>query len=148
MPFQSASRTRQEVRRAVMGDEASLDHSALGASELAKPLRELADGYCWDVWARPQLALQTRCLVTVATLAALDRPRQLRVHIAGALRNGSTPGEVAEVLLHTALYAGLPAAANGFIALIETVGAAPGGGEAPAAPPAGARRPRTRRAAG
>jgi 4-carboxymuconolactone decarboxylase len=138
MPFQSGSRTRQEVRRAVMGDEASPDHSTLGASDLAKPLRELADGYCWDVWARPELALQTRCLVTIATLAALDRPRQLRVHIAGALRNGSTPGEVAEVLLHTALYAGLPAAANGFIALIETVDpAAAGGGEAPVAPPAG-----------
>ena len=62
------------------------------------------------IWSRPGLAIRDRSLVTVAQLAALGRTEELRAHLAGALNVGLTRDELIEVLMQTAVYAGVPAA--------------------------------------
>jgi 4-carboxymuconolactone decarboxylase len=62
------------------------------------------------IWSRPGLAIRDRSLVTVAQLAALGRSDELRLHLAGALNVGITREELIEVLMQTAIYAGVPAA--------------------------------------
>jgi 4-carboxymuconolactone decarboxylase len=74
----------------------------------------------WEVWARPGLDLKTRTLCQVAMLAGMGVERELRFHIRGALRNGNTPEEIAEVVMHVAAYAGMPIATEAMLALIET----------------------------
>ena len=63
-----------------------------------------------DVWERPNLSKRDRSLITVATLVALGRERQLHGHLERALRNGVTKDEVGELITHLAFYAGWPAA--------------------------------------
>ena len=67
-----------------------------------------------DVWDRPGLPYRDRSIATIAVLTALGRDDQLASHIGLGLRNGLTPAEVCEVIFHTAVYAGVPAALNGF----------------------------------
>ena len=71
--------------------------------------------YAWgDVWTRDGLDRRTRSCVTLAVLAALHCDDELAMHVRAARRNGLTPDEIGEVLLHTAVYAGLPAANTAF----------------------------------
>ncbi len=63
-----------------------------------------------DVWERPGLSKRDRSLITVATLVALYRPEQLRVHLARALSNGVTKDEISELITHLAFYSGWPTA--------------------------------------
>ncbi len=63
-----------------------------------------------DVWERPGLSKRDRSLITVATLVALYRPEQLRVHLARALDNGVTKDEISELITHLAFYSGWPTA--------------------------------------
>jgi alkylhydroperoxidase/carboxymuconolactone decarboxylase family protein YurZ len=65
-----------------------------------------------EVWARPGLDLQTRSCVTIAILTALARPDYLAIHLKIGLENGLSPEEMREVIFHTAVYAGMPAAAQ------------------------------------
>jgi 4-carboxymuconolactone decarboxylase len=67
---------------------------------------------------------RTRSLLNIAMLAALNRPHELRIHVAGALRNGCTPEEIREVLLQAAIYCGLPAAVDAFRVAREVLGEA------------------------
>jgi 4-carboxymuconolactone decarboxylase len=62
------------------------------------------------VWARPGLDRRTRSAITLALLTALGRDEELAMHVRAARRNGLSPEEIGEVLLHTAVYAGVPAA--------------------------------------
>jgi alkylhydroperoxidase/carboxymuconolactone decarboxylase family protein YurZ len=62
------------------------------------------------IWSRPGLPIRDRSLVTVAQLAALGRTEELRAHLAGAMNVGLTRDELIEVLMQTAVYAGVPAA--------------------------------------
>ena|SRR5215831_13344222 len=68
-----------------------------------------------EIWARPNLDLRTRSLVTIAALAALGRPNGLRLNIEMALNNGATREEIAETLLQMAPYAGFPACWEGLL---------------------------------
>jgi alkylhydroperoxidase/carboxymuconolactone decarboxylase family protein YurZ len=72
--------------------------------------RWVAESAFGMIWARPGLPIRDRSLVTVAQLAALGRTEELRAHLAGALNVGLTRDELIEVLMHTAIYAGVPAA--------------------------------------
>jgi 4-carboxymuconolactone decarboxylase len=72
--------------------------------------RYVAESAFGTIWSRPGLPLRDRSLVTVAQLAALGRTEELRAHLAGALNVGLTRDELIEVLMHTAVYAGVPAA--------------------------------------
>lgn len=78
-------------------------------------IQDYADEVCFGtVWSRPGIDYKTRSILNIALLVALNRPNQLRSHINGALNNGCSRNELKEILLHTAVYAGLPAAYDGF----------------------------------
>ena len=72
--------------------------------------RYVAESAFGMLWSRPNLAVRDRSLVTVAQLAALGHSQELRAHLAGALNVGITREELIEVLMQTAVYAGVPAA--------------------------------------
>ncbi len=98
------------VRREVLGDE-HVDRAMNRSTPLTEPFQELITRYAWGaVWAREGLDRQTRSAITVAVLTALGREQELALHIRAARRNGLSKAEIGEVLLHTAIYAGVPAA--------------------------------------
>lgn len=102
------------VRRAVLG-AAYVDKAIAEADDFTRPLQELVTEYCWGaVWTRPGLPRQTRSLINLAMLTALNRPHEVKLHLRGALRNGCTKEEIMEVLLQTAIYCGVPAAVDSF----------------------------------
>ncbi len=102
------------VRREVMGEE-YVERSFREADDFSRPFQELVTEYAWGaVWTRPGLPRKVRSLLTVAMMAALNRPHELRLHLRGALRNGCTAEEIRETLLQAAVYAGMPAALDAF----------------------------------
>src|SRR5688572_29538172 len=102
------------VRRAVLG-AAHVDRATAGADALDAEFQDLLTRYAWgEVWARPGLPRHTRSLVTLAMLVALNRPDEFRLHVRAAAANGVTADELKEVLLHAAVYCGLPAANAAF----------------------------------
>lgn len=103
-----------KVRREVLGD-AHVDRSLAQVSDFSRPIQELVTEYCWgEVWTRDGLPRQTRSLVNIAMLTALNRGHELAVHVRGAITNGVTEEEIQEVLLQTAIYVGVPAALESF----------------------------------
>jgi 4-carboxymuconolactone decarboxylase len=102
------------VRREVLGD-AYVDRAIAGATPFTAAFQDFITRYAWgDVWARDGLDRRTRSCVTLALLTALHAHDELAMHVRAARRNGVTPEEIAEVLLHTAVYAGVPAANSAF----------------------------------
>lgn len=102
------------VRREVLGDE-HVDRAAAAATPFTEPFQELITRYAWGgVWTRPDLDRRTRSAITLALLTALRQPDELALHVRAAVRNGLTPAEIREVLLHTAIYSGVPAANTAF----------------------------------
>jgi 4-carboxymuconolactone decarboxylase len=102
------------IRREVLGD-AHVDRAIDATTDFTAPFQDFITRYAWgEVWAREQLDRRTRSAVTLAALTALGRTHELPLHVRGALRNGLTAVEIGEVLLHTAVYAGVPAANSAF----------------------------------
>jgi 4-carboxymuconolactone decarboxylase len=102
------------TRREVLGDE-HVDRAVANTSAFTAPFQEFITRYAWgDVWSRPGIDRRTRSAITLAALTALRADNEIAMHVRAAIRNGLTPGEISEVLLHTALYAGLPAANAAF----------------------------------
>ena len=102
------------VRREVLGD-AHVDRSVAATTPFTEAFQDFLTRYAWgEVWSRPGLDRRTRSAVTLAVLTALHCRDELAMHVRAALRNGLSPAEISEVLLHTALYAGLPAANEAF----------------------------------
>lgn len=88
---------------------------AAAADDFTRPLQDLVTEYCWGaVWGRDGLPPKIRSMLTLAMLAALNRPHELRTHVKAALNNGVTREEIREVLLQVAVYAGVPAAVDSF----------------------------------
>jgi 4-carboxymuconolactone decarboxylase len=86
-----------------------------GEFELKKFLGRVTTEFVWGtVWCRPQLELKIRCLVTLAMNIALQRTRDIRLHMAGALRNGASQEEICEVILQSGVYCGMPTAQEVF----------------------------------
>ena len=99
-----------QVRREVLGD-AHVDRAQANTSAMTRPFQEYITRSAWgEVWTRPTLDRRTRSCVTLAVLATLGHERELAMHVRAAVRNGLSAIEIAEVLLHTAVYAGVPAA--------------------------------------
>lgn len=99
-----------QVRKEVMG-EAFVDKAMGNTSAYMEPVQEWINENAWgSVWQREGLDRKTRSLVTVGMLAALKASTEIKGHIQGALNNGATPEEIREVLLHSAVYCGAPAA--------------------------------------
>ena len=102
------------VRRAVLGD-AHVDRALASRTPFTSEFQELITRYAWgEMWTRPSLPRPTRSLVTLALLVALGRHEELAMHVRGALRNGVSIDEIKDLLLHTAIYCGVPAANSAF----------------------------------
>jgi 4-carboxymuconolactone decarboxylase len=111
------------TRRAVLGDEHV--RRSMAAHPLARPLQELLTEYAWGaVWTRTVLPRQTRSLITVAMLTAGRHHDELRAHVLGALRNDCTPEEIAEVVLQSAIYCGVPTALESMRVVTAAIDAA------------------------
>lgn len=109
------------TRREVMGD-AFVDRALSGTTPFTQPIQDHISRAAWgDVWQRDALDRKTRSLVTVAMLTALGKQHELKGHVRGALNNGATVQEVQEVLLHAAIYCGVPAAVEAFRSAAEVV---------------------------
>ena len=102
------------IRREVLGSD-YVDRAIQSADDFNRPLQELITEYAWGgIWSRPGLTRQTRSMINLAMITALNRPHELELHIRGALNNGVTREEIREVLLQTAVYCGAPAALDSF----------------------------------
>lgn len=102
------------VRRAVLGD-GHVDRAEKERNDFNNEIQDLITRYAWgEIWSRPGLPRNTRSLLTIALMVALNRGEELRMHLRAAFRNGVTREEIKEVLLHTAIYCGVPAANSAF----------------------------------
>lgn len=104
----SAHNEGMRQRRSVLGD-AHVDRSIDATTQFTAPFQDFITRTAWgDVWARPGLDHHLRRLLTLAILTAVGNQHELDMHIKAALRAGIEPDELAEVFLHTAIYAGVP----------------------------------------
>jgi 3-oxoadipate enol-lactonase/4-carboxymuconolactone decarboxylase len=102
------------VRRAVLGD-AHVDRAIAATTPFSDPFQQFITRYAWgEIWTRPGLTRRDRSIATIAALVAMGAERELALHLRAGLRNGLTRAELAEVLLHTAVYAGVPRANRAF----------------------------------
>jgi len=114
------------MRRSVLGNE-HVDRAVASTNDLNREFQELITRFAWGtVWTRPGLDVRTRRLIVLAITAALGRYEEFRLHLKAGLKSGMELADVKEVLLQTAIYAGVPAANTAFqIAREETT--KPGG---------------------
>ena len=116
----SSSSDGERTRREVLGDE-HVDRAQARATEFSEPFQDLITRFAWgEVWNRPGLDRRQRSMITLAVLTTVRAEGELELHVRAALRNGLTPDEIREVLLHTAVYAGVPAA-NAAFAIAQRV---------------------------
>jgi 4-carboxymuconolactone decarboxylase len=109
------------VRREVLGD-AHVDRAVASTNDFTADFQDFITRYAWgELWARPGLSRPQRSMVTLALLAGLGRHEELAMHVRAALRNGVTAAEISEVLLHVAIYAGVPAANHAFVIADKTI---------------------------
>jgi 4-carboxymuconolactone decarboxylase len=102
------------IRREVLGDE-HVDSAIERTTEHTAAFQDLITRYAWgEIWARPGLDRKMRSAMTLTALVALGRFDELAMHVRAARRNGLTLEEIAEVLLQTAVYCGVPAANSAF----------------------------------
>lgn len=108
-----------KIRKEVLGAE-FVENSFKTADDFNRPMQELTTEYCWGyVWGREGLDRKTRSLLNLAMISALNRPHELRLHVAAALRNGVTRDEIREVFMQVAIYCGVPAGVDSFRAARE-----------------------------
>ncbi len=106
--------TGMKIRREVLGD-AHVDRSLANADEFSKVIQDYVTRIGWgEVWARPGLDRRSRSILNLGMLAALGKDHEMKVHLRGALNNGVTRDEIAEIFLQVALYCGAPTALECF----------------------------------
>jgi 3-oxoadipate enol-lactonase/4-carboxymuconolactone decarboxylase len=103
-----------QLRRAVLGDE-HVDRAVEGTTRFTEDFQDLITRYAWgEIWTRSGVDRRMRSAITITALVARGHYEELALHVRAALRNGLTPDEIAEVLLHSAIYCGVPAANSAF----------------------------------
>ena len=108
-----------KIRRKVLGD-AHVERAEADKTEFDEPFQELITESAWGgVWSRPALTLRQRSLITLALLGALGHEKELKMHVRACANTGATKKDIAEALLHVAIYAGVPAANSAFKAAKE-----------------------------
>jgi len=108
-----------ETRRAVLGDR-HVDATLKNRNEFTDAFQDFITRYAWgEIWSRPGLPTETRSMLTLAMMVALNRPDELRMHLNAALNVGVTREQIREVLLQSAIYCGLPAANSAFHIAME-----------------------------
>jgi 4-carboxymuconolactone decarboxylase len=111
-----------QVRRSVLGDK-HVDGAEAKKNDFDAEFQDLITRYAWgEIWNRPGLPRRARSLLTIALMVALNRGEELRLHLRAAANNGVTAEEIREVLLHCAVYCGVPAANAAFHAAKEILG--------------------------
>jgi 4-carboxymuconolactone decarboxylase len=106
--------TGMQVRREVLGDE-HVDRAVAATTPLTEAFqRFITEGAWGSVWSREGLDRRTRSCITLGVLTALGHEHELAMHVRAAKRNGLSDEEIGEVLLHAAVYAGVPAANRAF----------------------------------
>jgi 3-oxoadipate enol-lactonase/4-carboxymuconolactone decarboxylase len=102
------------VRRAVLG-EAHVDRATAAITDFTADFQSFITRYAWgEIWTRPGLDRRMRSAITITALVALGHEDELAMHVRAGLRNGLTPDEISEILLHAAIYCGVPAANSAF----------------------------------
>ena len=102
------------LRRAVLGDK-HVDQAEAKKNEFTEEFQEFITRYAWgEIWTRPGLDRKTRSCITLAMMVALHRKDEFKLHFRAAFNNGLTKDEIKEVLLQSAIYAGVPAANAAF----------------------------------
>ena len=102
------------IRREVLGDD-HVDRAVERTTDETADFQDFITRYAWgEIWSRPGLDRRTRSCITLTALVALGRFDELAMHIRGARRNGLSTREIGEVLLHSAVYCGVPAANSAF----------------------------------
>ena len=110
------------VRRGVLGDE-HVNRAEAAKNDFDAEFQDLITRYAWgEIWTRPGLPPHTRSLLTIGLMVALNRGEELRMHLRAAANNGVTAAEIREVLMHCAIYCGVPAANAAFHAAKEVLG--------------------------
>lgn len=110
-----------EVREAVLGEE-YVARSRANRTAFNAPLQDFAARHIWgDVWQRPGLDRSMRSVITISVLMCRGQTPELAMHIRGAVRNGLSPAQISEVLLHAGAYAGVPAAVSAFAVAQEVL---------------------------
>ncbi len=124
---ESRYETGMRVRREVLGD-AHVERAMAQATDLDTDFQRFITETAWgSVWSRPDLDRRTRSLITIAILAALGRHDELALHLRATHNTGASSREIAEALLHVAVYAGVPAANSAFA--VAKVALAPAGSD-------------------
>lgn len=109
------------VRREVLGD-AHVDGAVARTSAFDADFQDLITRYAWgSVWTRPGLDRRARSVATLTALLALGHWEEFAMHVRAARRNGLTPEEIAEVVLQSAIYCGVPMANHGFAVAKEVL---------------------------
>ena len=112
-----------KVRRQVLGD-AQVDKSLKSRTKFNEEFQDFLTRYAWgEIWTRPGLPKETRSLITLAMLVALNRNDEFRMHVRAALNNGVKEEQIREVLLQAAIYCGVPAANTAFHIAQEVISA-------------------------
>ena len=123
-----AEETRKElrekglkIRREVLGAK-YVDAAMNNRTEFNAPLQELLNEFCWGgAWGRGVLSRKERSMINLAMLTALGRTHEVETHVRGALNNGLSKEQISEILLHTAIYCGVPAAVDSFRAANKVI---------------------------
>jgi len=103
-----------KVRREVLGAQ-YVDKAVAAADEFNRHWQEYVTKHCWGaVWTRPGLDRRTRSMLNLAMLGAMGRGNELKLHLRGAITNGVTKDEIAEIFLQVGAYAGAPCALEAF----------------------------------
>ena len=103
-----------KVRREVLGEQ-HVDKAEKKKDDFTEEFQELITRYAWgEIWTRPGLERRTRSCITLAMMIALHREDEFKLHIKAARNNGLSIDEIKEVILQSAIYAGVPAANSAF----------------------------------
>jgi 4-carboxymuconolactone decarboxylase len=107
------------VRREVLSD-AHVDRAIAATTDLTADFQDFITRVAWgDVWSRPGLDRRSRSVAVLSSLIALGHHEELAMHLRAALRNGLSVDEIREVILQSAIYAGVPAANTAFRIAVE-----------------------------
>lgn len=110
-----------DLRRSMFGP-AGAEEQVETTTDFNDKIQDVVTRYCFgDIWQREGMDLRTRSFVTLAMLVALGRPHEIRIHLRGAIANGITTEEIRELMIHSLLYCGLPAAIDGLRAFEEVL---------------------------
>ena len=108
------------TRCRVLGD-AHVTRATEAATPFDQPFQSLITDAAWGhVWARGTIPLRERSMLTIALLAGLGNDHELALHIRATANTGASEADVMEVLLHVAIYAGVPRANHAFRIARET----------------------------